>query len=238
MASEVSSYDRERWANVASGSIVSNRGEYWYNHLFEIADDGLVLDVGSGLSKYAPDNFIRADFSYRNYAPHVGKNVATLFQELPFKDASFEQAIASWSLIKLKRGAVQGVSEVLRVVRPGGNVQVFPGRMKRSHLFHKLHNEGLVDFAIPDLKADFEGFACTATALGGAFLFHYYGSPDVAGAVGAGLAEGGFFNTILNERLVVTINRTEEMDHKEYREAFVRDLLKTFRITRKRPFKD
>ncbi|HEY4964689.1 MAG TPA: methyltransferase domain-containing protein [Candidatus Saccharimonadales bacterium] len=118
--------ERSIWHRRARRSMVTGRSSDWYNQLFDISPDERILDIGSGKSSHAQKNVVRLDYLYSGHTPTSGNNVAALFQELPFADQTFDRVIASQSLIKVKKGAVQAIAEILRVTRQEGYLEAYP----------------------------------------------------------------------------------------------------------------
>lgn len=96
-----------------------------------------ILDIGSGKSSFAFEaeaygaTVISLDPSYKYTSPFSRNNaVAALAQELPFRDGSFDEVIASWSLFWVNTGIENALQEMLRVTRAEGQMKVFPALAK------------------------------------------------------------------------------------------------------------
>jgi|GEM_PF-2595100 len=138
--------ERSKWQKRAHRSMVSIRETTWYEAAFNINPDELVLDLGPGHSPYAPDNVMRIDYGFAHkFRPRTGKgrNVAGIFQELPFKDEAYDRVVGSWSVRKLREGALQSVAEILRVVRIGGEIQLTPAEVANPAMAQELVKLGL-----------------------------------------------------------------------------------------------
>ena len=133
----------------AERSMVTARSAEWYERVFGNFGGKSVLDLGSGGSTYDTPNRVRFDVTYAKTAPSVGTNVAGLFQQLPFRDESFEAVTASWSFIKLKEGARLALTEALRVNRPDGQILIYPAKVKSKHLAQDLETSGTTTLVRP-----------------------------------------------------------------------------------------
>jgi SAM-dependent methyltransferase len=232
--------ERKKWRRSASHSVVTNRGDTWYNRVFTIPKDGFGLDLGSGESPYAPANIIRLDYLYREYAPETGQNVAALFQELPFADESFDFAVASWSLAKLRAGSQRALADILRVIKPGGNLQVYPTLVRRPKLAASLNEkERAARQRVPATRNHVIAGLGSVGALGfgiGAMIEHggrYEGVLGIVDPLISGAGAGGSTFWILDaiERYTLTIGRSEEHALPEARETYARELLTAYKIT-------
>ncbi len=82
---------------------------------------GRVLDVGAGAGSL-PDHDNVTALDIAPSAPHLDQVAATL-SHIPFDDASFDAAVCINVFTNVERAAVNwGVSEMLRVTRPGGTL--------------------------------------------------------------------------------------------------------------------
>jgi len=113
-----------------------------YVTVFGYGEDGTrlagldVLDVGAGDSDFAQTVnesetigglVTRVDPKYKEQPPLYGELAEAAFvQNLPFPDDSFDEVISSWALFYLTEGSREAFREMLRVVRPGGKVKIFP----------------------------------------------------------------------------------------------------------------
>ncbi|MFJ2472139.1 class I SAM-dependent methyltransferase [Streptomyces sp. NPDC087659] len=89
--------------------------------------DGPILDLGAGDSPFGRERLgvVRVDPSYADDPPSGRGAVAALGQALPFADRTFTVVLASF-VAQHVRDVEELVSELLRVVRPGGVLALHP----------------------------------------------------------------------------------------------------------------
>ncbi len=232
------------WHKRARRSIITGRQQGWYDRVFDIQPDERVLDLGSGRSPYADENITRLDYLYRKETPGVGKNVAAIFQELPFPDKTFDRAVASWSLVKLQEGAHQGLEEALRVIKPGGELQIFPVRVKRAHAVSSLKGQDLTkttvveDPAFTNLRRSYLPGGPVGMVMGLLGVTSWDSDlalgvyADATSAMDLGVSTSEFLQSTFWPASVLTISRTEEMSDPQARAIFVSSLLESYRIVK------
>ena len=96
------------------GNISAHQYDVKATSLIERFKDGLVLDNGCGLRKTYYDNVV--NFEIEDYPT---TDVLGVGEELPFKDASFD-AVFSLSVLEHVRDPFKCASEIMRVLKPGG----------------------------------------------------------------------------------------------------------------------
>jgi ubiquinone/menaquinone biosynthesis C-methylase UbiE len=134
-----------------STSLTTGRGGEYVIRLLEIAPQLIegkrILDIGAGQSSFTQiakglgaRNVVAFDPKYsaepgaRPY-PARGDLISGVAQMLPFKDGSFDFVTASYSFYWIREGLFDGLSEVFRVLSPGGTFIVHPIAIKdEAHL--------------------------------------------------------------------------------------------------------
>lgn len=101
-----------------------------------------ILDLGAGDSTFAEDlvgiakEVVRLDPKYSDNSPEYRKGaIAGIAQNLPFRDNSFDEVLASVSLYWIKTGLDDALLEMIRVTKPEGQIRIFPAEpveLKRS----------------------------------------------------------------------------------------------------------
>jgi ubiquinone/menaquinone biosynthesis C-methylase UbiE len=129
-------YDRAaRWYDIQEWLPEKLAFRKWRRKLWDMVPDGQVLEVGVGTGKnlryYGAGHAVTAiDFSpkmverARKSADRSGVKAEVLLmdvQALDFPDATFDSAVSTFVFCSVP-DQVQGLREVLRVVRPGGRV--------------------------------------------------------------------------------------------------------------------
>lgn len=116
----------------------TNREKEYYYRVFNLDDEGLkdknVLDVGAGDSNFAQEVahltnvIVQLDAQYERRGPAEQEEAVTgMIQALPFKDASFDLIVASYSVMWIPDHELEiSLTEMLRVVRTGGTIKIHP----------------------------------------------------------------------------------------------------------------
>ncbi len=153
---------RARIREEISKGVRTSRGIDQYRITFDLdhlTDKHVVLDVGAGDSEFAEKmrkrkiRVVRLDPDYLSYPPRDKKDtVVGIVQELPFRDDTFDEVLASWSMYYVKTGTKVALAELLRVTKPGGRVQISPGVIKDEGDSTQLPNVALRDVAIAETE--------------------------------------------------------------------------------------
>lgn len=217
------SANRKRWQNDARITPTTSRDEDHYSRVFDIQPNERVLDLGAGKSPYAPENTVRLDYRYRKNTPKVGTNVAGLFQELPFRDESFDRVVASWS-IYVARDRWQIMSEALRVLRVGGEFQDFPVKETRRSDAFVQSNEGRIRVrTIPETTGQYVVAATVDTlegTLAGIANTNVFGVVSAIGVDALGAVMGGMWaREKLRPNTCLTVTKDTSLIDPAQREA-------------------
>ena len=128
-----------------------------------------ILDVGAGaaqFAKWAKEHGIsRQIYSLepqRDYLQESYKGVAGKAEELPFKDGSFDLAVSSAAIPniyidendqdKVKEKITKSLSEILRVIRPGGEARLARVLMGKEYEGQRILSES-VEEVLEELEA-------------------------------------------------------------------------------------
>ena len=101
-----------------NGNISAHNYDEKAIKLIEKHKDGLILDNGCGLRQHYYDNVL--NFEIENYPT---TDVLGVGEELPFRDGSFD-AVFSLSVLEHVRDPFKCAKEILRVLKPGGDLFV------------------------------------------------------------------------------------------------------------------
>lgn len=227
------------WTARAEAVSVAPRSWRYYQRVFDIQPGEQVLDLGAGNTLYAPDGFIRASYSAHLQTPEVGVNVACLFQQLPFRDERFDRAIAGYALIHVGEGAVESLDEILRTVRPGGNVQIFPDFLlkmdRETKAFMKEHGLEARRPKMSLTRKVVSASALAITAISGNVVRQSIengaAAPAAIGSALLTLSGAALAATMYDVRKTLIIPRTEAMSDPEYRHDFSQELIARRKFT-------
>ena len=128
-----------------------------------------ILDVGAGaaqFAKWAKEHGIsRQIYSLepqRDYLQESYKGVVGKAEELPFKDGSFDLAVSSAAIPniyidengsdKVKEKITKSLSEILRVIRPGGEMRLARVLMGKEYEGQRVLSESVED-ALEEMEA-------------------------------------------------------------------------------------
>lgn len=107
--------DKDLWFQYTKGQI----SKYLNGHLF--AADSYILNAGSAGNGYGlPYDYHHVDIAAKHLSSCEKSTIASI-ENLPFPNNEFEGAICVGSVINYCN-ALQAISELLRVIRPGGRL--------------------------------------------------------------------------------------------------------------------
>lgn len=123
------------------GNISAHQYDQKATDLIEKFKDGLLLDNGCGLRKTYYENVV--NFEIEDYPT---TDVLGVGEELPFKDASFD-AVFSLSVLEHVRDPFKCATEIMRVLKPGGELFVAVPFLQPFHgypdHFYNMTSSGL-----------------------------------------------------------------------------------------------
>jgi hypothetical protein len=216
--------------------MVTARSAEWYQDMFDGTDSERILDLGSGMSPHAPPNVIRTDYLFRRQTPEAGRgrNAALLFQQLPFPDRTFDRATASWSFEKLKEGRSLATREALRVIKPGGELQITPVWVRDRQKANALEAAGSTQLQVKTEPYEIRGWVGLVVGLETTGVVGVGGVRDLAllgGAflMGAGAGIIGSPDTVLVESRL-TVQRDETLNDPDTRAQFVDTLFDAYKL--------
>lgn len=116
-----------------------------YNDLFGFNVNELkgksILDIDAGDSGFAKEaakvarRVIRLDPKYSDTPPKYRNGAITgIAQDLPFRDNTFDETVASISLYWIKTGLNEALLEMIRVTKPEGKIRIFPAVLKEGQM--------------------------------------------------------------------------------------------------------
>lgn len=224
--------DRADWRTLADRAVITKRWSWHYREAFDSRKNELVLDLGSGKSPYAPKNVIRTDVIYANqFTPRRGKNVASLLQELPFADQTFDRVTASFSMywVSAYNGGVVAVKEALRVLKPDGELQILPASINHFGLADDLSDRGITEITHHRATVS-SAIVGVGLGLGVGLAGHALGLHD---GINVGLATGttafcGIARYSHESRDVLTIHNAQVPQSPSEREATIETIVSAY----------
>ncbi|OGH19885.1 MAG: hypothetical protein A3D74_04770 [Candidatus Levybacteria bacterium RIFCSPHIGHO2_02_FULL_37_13] len=141
MNEQLTSLPYDKIAQEVKSSRRTDRHFEVYKDLFGFTDNDLknktILDIGAGDSGFAIEaakiakRVIRLDSDYSNRSPEYKSDAITaIAQELPFRDDTFDETLASVSLYWIKTGLNEALSEMIRVTKPEGKIRIYPAFLR------------------------------------------------------------------------------------------------------------
>lgn len=133
-----------------------------YFHNLEELKNKRILDLGAGDSDFVStlndselvDQAVKLDPKYATIPPDDSRNaIAGVGQFLPFKDGSFDELVASWSVFWVTTSLGDVLREMLRVTKGGGRIQIFPTRPRNAPHLH--HIPAQVQFGYYDAESNY-----------------------------------------------------------------------------------
>lgn len=107
---------RNEFSIIDTHAVSSNDYDIDFLNLIERHKEGLVLDCGAGSRKYYYPNVVNFEI-----AKYPSTDVLGVGEVLPFKDNSFD-ALISLAVLEHVKDPWRCVSEILRVLKPGGEI--------------------------------------------------------------------------------------------------------------------
>lgn len=138
------------YAGLARQAVITDRPETSHIPLFGVGANERILDIGSGQTMFRKlPGIVQLDYAYSDPAhlPAVPKHaVCALAQELPFANEKFDRVTCRWGNVAYSRAAAAAMAqEAIRVLKPGGQLQVFPAIFGGNRNFvRKLREEGFI----------------------------------------------------------------------------------------------
>lgn len=130
------------WLSTDSNRVWRTHRDFrYYTELFNYGTHGerlrgkKILDLGAGNSNFAQEankipetKVIQLDASYTEYPPSDTRDkICAAIQELPFRDGTFDEVIASHSVMYIPEMDIeQSLKEMLRVTKDEGLIKIFP----------------------------------------------------------------------------------------------------------------
>jgi hypothetical protein len=146
-----------------SRSSTLHRDFDYYAKNFHYTQENLkgktILDIGASDSNFAEKaselgaNIIRLDGD--GFKPSTKENLAMgAVQNLPFENESFDEVIASWSLLWVRVGIEKAFTEMVRVTKRAGQIKVYP------IIFGHYLSDSLINYPFMSLER-YSNFAST-----------------------------------------------------------------------------